>query len=327
LSPEEPPGSSSGGDDPPLRRPRQAGFVAWPLTVALVALFVCSPKYQGFGWSRTASHRVEDSAGVGQERACGIIAKFTGSLPIGDHIGVPNTSVYEQDMTLFSLERLIPSFGDFLKYHREASVGQKIRLRNPPTAACRRYSFRILARYRKHRITVSSLSVPDHHRFSEVYAALREAMLPVGGILGGTAKVDGGSFASVGPVKFDCGGIFLRLIRRNYPRTIGCNFSIGASPCLNRGIGHLSNLLVGEVSIHSGHEYGQASDNRRSFLPADLELPVSLLFGAMLIVVGEWTCWRAWDFDSDSAAFALVFAGWIVLDGGHLLILVTLGVS
>jgi hypothetical protein len=95
------------------------------------------------------------------------------------------------------------------------------------------------------------------------------------------------------------------------------------------GILHRGYLLMRKTSVDDGRCYSRARQTRDYFLPKDLILPVSLLFGAMLVIVGGRVYWTAWDFAGagrHSCAFAVLITGWILLDGGLLLILVTLGV-
>jgi hypothetical protein len=95
---------------------------------------------------------------------------------------------------------------------------------------------------------------------------------------------------------------------------------------LDDRISHGGYLLMSEASVDDGGNHSRARDESCSFLPTDLEFPISFLLGAMLIIAGGRVCWYAWDVDSDFAAFALVLVGWVFLDGGLLLIFVTLGV-
>jgi hypothetical protein len=175
---------------------------------------VCSLKYQGFWWSGTGSHSVFDFASYRTEQAYSIIAKFRGSLPIGEHIGVPNTAMYQPSMNLFRLEWLIPLRRNVLKYHLETVAGQKVGWFNPPIASCRQFP-------------------------SQILASLGKFVWPLCCIFSGTAQSHSRCLASVGPVEFECSRIFLRSIRWDDPCTIRgdlgiCAFfrSISGTTCL-----------------------------------------------------------------------------------------------
>lgn len=116
-----------------------------------------------------------------------------------------------------------------------------------------------------------------------------------------------------------------------------CRFSLlgrlyrgfSSAGLLNNRISHGGYLLMREASIDDSRDDSRTRQDRSPFLPEDLPMPVSLLLGAMLIVGGARVCWYAWDIAETgchSGAFAIILAGWILLDGGLLLILVTLGV-
>jgi hypothetical protein len=127
------------------------------------------------------------------------------------------------------------------------------------------------------------------------------------------------------------------------PRSHGRDFRFGTFPgcvggisrCPRRGglldnrIVHGGDLLMSETGINRGGQEGKSSKDGSPSRPKDLLLPIRLLFGAMLIGVGGPTCFRAFDVAGTGSflhANLILFAGWILLDGGALLVFVTLGV-
>jgi hypothetical protein len=80
--------------------------------------------------------------------------------------------------------------------------------------------------------------------------------------------------------------------------------------------------------VVSGSGKGETGKYGNPLLPKRLPIPVSVFFGAMLVLGGVYLCFRAFDVAGTGyfmRADLFICSGWILLDSGEILIFVAFG--
>ena len=227
-----------------------------------------------------------------------LITKFGCAFRVGDYIRVPDTS-----MDVQHTRGVVPFLGQTLR-HQVISIvwQQQVRILLP---------------------TIVSQVFTSHAKC---------AMPPSHLVFFGTMNMRSGSIARICPTEFDhylptrCP----RLGASGYgPGSIGRRFRIRTLLSCNRGIRHLGDLLIREMRVTSSSSEGEERPQRPDRLPDELPTPIRLFCGSVLMFFGGVLCWRTRiviQRHSLSCPFATFITGGILLDGGLVLIFVSLGI-